>query len=378
MPATEHLQDLFSRLTEGLANLSLNWVLIGVGLLLLLMALLRASINGPGRRSQHAIWLLENLQVIVSVIVVVFLIIRPYLFQAFYIPSPSMEPTLMGPPEGSFGGTGDRLLVNKLIYRLTDPARFDIAVFRAPPAAAPDEKEYIKRVIGRPGETIEVAAPRLLVDGRALLTLGADNNVFPLELADPETPRNSIRPDGADLESLGEPCVLVVKPAPSVRWETTRVTVDGQVLLEDAEGRIQRSRGLAAYGGEEDFPAEVYTLGEGGPPRLILARGTRLEYQEGGVLINGQKLDEPYVREPATGRMAPRTLGPHEYFMMGDNRNHSSDSRAWGPLERNRIIGRAEVLFWPPHRFRIFHWWLLSLLLGLFAAYQVALRLVSR
>ena len=50
----------------------------------------------------------------------------------------------------------------------------------------------------------------------------------------------------------------------------------------------------------------------------------------------------------------PMTLGDDEYFMMGDNRGHSSDSRYWGVLKENRFIGRAKVVFWPLNRIYYF------------------------
>lgn len=79
------------------------------------------------------------------------------------------------------------------------------------------------------------------------------------------------------------------------------------------------------------------------------------------VLINDEKINEPYIVDRfeypvCTEDMTcgPVVLGDDEYFMMGDNRGHSSDSRFWGPLKRNRFIGRAKVLFWPFNRFDYF------------------------
>src|SRR5438045_3075752 len=125
--------EWMSHLTEGLANLSVKAVLIAVGAMMVLLAL-RRLVSSP---RDPVDWLVDNLQVVLSVVVVVFLIIRPFLFQAFYIPSGSMKDTLMGPEpeEGPLQGrqsSGDRLLVDKLIYRISDPHRLDIAVFKAP------------------------------------------------------------------------------------------------------------------------------------------------------------------------------------------------------------------------------------------------------
>lgn len=76
--------------------------------------------------------------------------------------------------------------------------------------------------------------------------------------------------------------------------------------------------------------------------------------------------------------MAPKRLGPREYFMMGDNRNNSNDSHMWGPLTRERFIGRAEIIFWPVTRVSIIHWWLISVLAGLFIAWNLVQRLTGQ
>ena len=76
-------------------------------------------------------------------------------------------------------------------------------------------------------------------------------------------------------------------------------------------------------------------------------------------------------REPMRSGMEPRVLGPNEYLMMGDNRNNSNDGRSWGPLTRDRVIGRAEVLFWPIRRFHVFNWWLLTFLAVLFGGWNL-------
>jgi signal peptidase I len=83
---------------------------------------------------------------IVAALVIAFLI-KTFLFQAFYIPSGSMEPTLK---------IGDRVLVNKVSYDLHDVHRGDIIVFKAPEnAGAGDIKDLVKRVIGLPGDVLE-------------------------------------------------------------------------------------------------------------------------------------------------------------------------------------------------------------------------------
>jgi len=98
----------------------------------------------------------------------VFLIIRPFVVQAFFIPSGSMEPTLFGHDPPIPGEPNDRILVNKFIYWFRPPQRQDIIVFKAPEVASTDQKEFIKRLIGLPGDRIEVRDGRVWVNGELL------------------------------------------------------------------------------------------------------------------------------------------------------------------------------------------------------------------
>jgi signal peptidase I len=85
--------------------------------------------------------------------------------------------------------------------------------------------------------------------------------------------------------------------------------------------------------------------------RVIGTPGDTVEIRERLVYVNGQQLDEPYINEPCTSSCRDNTwvLGADEYFVMGDNRNHSSDSRGFRtPVTREDIIGTAFVRYWPP------------------------------
>ena len=145
------------------------------------------------------------------------LVIQSFLVQAFYIPSSSMEPTLE---------VGDRVLVNKLSYDLHDVNRGDLVVFERPDGSAGDIKDLIKRVIGLPGETVEI--------------------------------------------------------------------------------------------------------------------------RDGSVLIDGRVLDEPYLAdEEVLVEFAPVQVPEDQVFVMGDNRDDSRDSRAFGPITIDSIVGRAFVRVWP-------------------------------
>lgn len=85
--------------------------------------------------------------------------------------------------------------------------------------------------------------------------------------------------------------------------------------------------------------------------RVIGLPGDTVEIRDTLVYVNDVQLDEPYINEPCEpGRCRDDvwTLGPDEYFVMGDNRNHSSDSRAFGTVNRQFIVGEALVRYWPP------------------------------
>lgn len=171
------------------------------------------------RRHQRVRSAVEWLAVIVGALAVA-LLVKTFLLQAFFIPSASMEPTLR---------VGDRVLVNKLSYRLHDVHRGDIIVFERPEGEQNRSvRDLIKRVIALPGETIEIRDNQVIIDGRV----------------------------------LGEPYL---------------------------------------------------------PPGTVTAG-----------------LDEPV------------TVPEGHVFVMGDNRDDSRDSRFFGAIPEDRIVGRAFVRVWPP------------------------------
>jgi signal peptidase I len=137
--------------------------------------------------------LARELPVLVLVALLIALLLKTFLVQAFFIPSPSMIPTLR---------PGDRILVNRLAYRFGDIQRGDVVVFSDPSAAhdrgtlstilhflvegigvaRPQDEDFVKRVIGLPGDTVEVSNGRVFVNGRALiepyLNLPTDSRSF--------------------------------------------------------------------------------------------------------------------------------------------------------------------------------------------------------
>jgi signal peptidase I len=94
----------------------------------------------------------ENIEAIaVSVIVIV--LFKYFVLEAYKIPTGSMQPTLMGWDDGKGGGVFDRVVVDKLSYRFRDPKRWEIAVFRYP---LDTSKNFIKRLVGMPGEHLKI------------------------------------------------------------------------------------------------------------------------------------------------------------------------------------------------------------------------------
>jgi signal peptidase I len=98
--------------------------------------------------------------------------------------------------------------------------------------------------------------------------------------------------------------------------------------------------------------------------RLVGLPGEQLVIRDGAVWINGERLAPPAALGPirfqteaevlGTGAdEAALTVGPDEYYVLGDNPNRSADSRVWGPVKRDLIIGVVDVIYWPPSRWRL-------------------------
>ena len=285
-----------NQLTDQLANIDPLFIVVIVAALTLARVAL-VKIKDPWART-----ISETCDTVNFVLILAFLLIRPFVAQAFFIPSESMESTLL---------VKDRLIVDKFSYRLHEPQHRDVVVFEAPPEAMDGQKgvDFIKRLIGTPGDTIQVKHPRILLDG---------------EVIDPRTL------DTPDIHSYLR-YRMGLLPDAAVKLFADYVLVDGTRKVSKAD--------LAG---------------------LLGHPGAQIIIQPGTVYRNGQPLDEPYTREDPdydfpldeTGQpaAAPLKLEPTQLFMMGDNRNHSKDSHIWGPLNRGNVIGHAEVLFWPPNR----------------------------
>ena len=88
--------------------------------------------------------------------------------------------------------------------------------------------------------------------------------------------------------------------------------------------------------------------------RVIGLPGEKVEIRDRQVFVNGVPLNEPYIQYPASRSYAATVVPADSLFVMGDNRDNSSDSRAWGPLPiHGGIVGRAVLRYWPPERIGI-------------------------
>jgi signal peptidase I len=83
--------------------------------------------------------------------------------------------------------------------------------------------------------------------------------------------------------------------------------------------------------------------------RVIAVPGDRVRIDRGSVYVNGVKLDEPYVRYSDTRSFAQLTVPAGTVYVLGDNRANSEDSRFFGPVADDMLMGRALVSVWPPH-----------------------------
>lgn len=88
--------------------------------------------------------------------------------------------------------------------------------------------------------------------------------------------------------------------------------------------------------------------------RIVAGPGDKITIEDGHVVRNGKRQSEPFIRPCGGGEgcdlPTPITIPKGYYFMMGDNRGASDDSRFWGPIPRDWIIGNAFATYWPPKR----------------------------
>jgi signal peptidase I len=88
--------------------------------------------------------------------------------------------------------------------------------------------------------------------------------------------------------------------------------------------------------------------------RVVALPGETVEVRRGVVYVNTVAIPEDYPHDTVEYDMAPLTLGPLNYFVMGDNRGNSNDSRSFGPITRDEIVGRVWLRYWPLDQVTLF------------------------
>lgn len=172
----------------------------------------------------------------------------------------------------------------------------------------------------------------------------------------PRIPRKSLF---RELLDLG---VLVLAIYALVNLSSVRFIVDGPSMLPNFESGQFLIVSRASYLIGEPQRGDIVVFHYPGDPhedyikRLIGMPGETVEIRDTVVYINGVALVEPYINEPCTLALCPDeewVLANDEYFFLGDNRNHSSDSRRFGPVHRRYVVGRVLVRYWPPQDWAI-------------------------
>lgn len=138
--------------------------------------------------------------------------------------------------------------------------------------------------------------------------------------------------------------VLIVNAiVPSASMETTIMVGDRVIGNRLAYNNDDPVRGDIVIFKFPDDESQLFIK------RIIGMPGDTLQIVDGVVYINGEQLDEPYLTTTPLGSFGPITVPEGAYFMLGDNRNNSADSRYWNQpfVYRNKILGKAFVRYWP-------------------------------
>ena len=143
--------------------------------------------------------------------------------------------------------------------------------------------------------------------------------------------------------------LIVNAEIPSESMENTIMTGDRLIALRTAYWFSDPQRGDIVVFHYPDDEEDLYIK------RVIGTPGDTVEGKDGKVFVNGKELEEPYVAEEIDEDFGPYTVPEDSYFMMGDNRNDSWDSRYWENtyVKRDKILGKAFLRYYPS--FKLFH-----------------------
>jgi len=226
------------------------------------------------------------------------LIIQKFYIGNFLVPTGSMIPTIV--PK-------DRLFGNMVVYNFKAPEREDIIVFKEP---IEDKVLYTKRLMGLPGEKVQIKYDRLFIDGKKI----SDREYTPLgELGYNEW----IVPKKGD--------IITIEPGQNYNDTFEKENIDVakvQSLLKENGAYVSQ------------LLPDVKFLVNGVPTGMILD------------FIHDQEVLNKLLK----GETVTKTLDEDYYLALGDNTNGSYDSRMWGFVKDTRIKGKALVRFWPLNR----------------------------
>ena len=137
--------------------------------------------------------------------------------------------------------------------------------------------------------------------------------------------------------------IIVNAIVPSSSMEKTIMTGDRVIGYRLAYSFSEPERGDIIIFKFPDDESKLYIK------RLIGLPGETVEIKEGKVFVDGEALDEPYLTVTTEGTFGPYSVPEGHYFMLGDNRNNSADSRYWNNtyLAREKIVGKAVFKYWP-------------------------------
>ncbi|HLO86508.1 MAG TPA: signal peptidase I [Nostocaceae cyanobacterium] len=126
-----------------------------------------------------------------------------------------------------------------------------------------------------------------------------------------------------------------------------------RLVVEKVSYRFQPPKhgDIVVFQSPEELQRRGYPKTQAFIKRVIATPGEVVSVAQGKVYLNGQPLTEDYIAEPALQPFPPVKVPEGRFFVMGDNRNDSNDSRYWGFLPQENIIGRATFRFWPLDRF---------------------------